>query len=122
MSIETTELHDLPRVAYVLDPYQVVLNKGSDDGLRLGQSVVIYIIGSDIIDPVTYLSLGPLEIVRGRGKVVHLQPKLATVRSSERMPSSAIARGLISGIASRPAPYEELPFDGVEVGDLVKPI
>lgn len=78
-----TEQAKVAYVAKVIDEFRVVINKGSDDGLKQGDKYLVYGLGEDIIDPVTYESLGQLEIVRGRAKVVHLQARIATLESIE---------------------------------------
>jgi len=71
------------KVAHVLDEYKVVINRGSDQGVKIGDTYLVYTIGPDIIDPETKESLGPLEIVRGRTVVRHVQEKLSTLETTE---------------------------------------
>jgi len=70
-------------VAHVIDEYQVVINRGSDQGVKVGDTYLIYAIGPDLIDPETNESLGPLEVVRGRAAVKHVQEKIATLETIE---------------------------------------
>ena len=92
--------------------------------------------GPHITDPDTGKDLGQLEVVRGRGEVVHIQDQLATIRSIERRrtrPGKRIFReaggvlSLVSGMPGRVieeelAPEAEVPFEAVRLGDLAKPI
>lgn len=70
-------------VAHVIDEFKVVINRGSDQGVKVGDTYLIYAIGPDLIDPETNESLGPLEIVRGRAVVRHVQEKVATLETIE---------------------------------------
>lgn len=68
-------------VAHVIDKYKVVINRGSDQGVTVGDTYLIYAIGPDLIDPETNESLGPLEVVRGRAVVRHVQEKVTTLEA-----------------------------------------
>lgn len=71
------------KVAAILDQYTLVLNIGSENGVKKGLKFVIYELGDSIKDPETETELGSLEIVKGFAEVVNVQEKLCTVRSSE---------------------------------------
>jgi hypothetical protein len=100
-----------------------------------------------IRDPDTGKDLGQLELVRGRGEVVHVQEHLAPIRSIERRRErpgkrvirdastrtlaalgistpSATAYALGGGrrIEEELAPEVTVPFDHVRLGDQAKPI
>lgn len=108
--------------------YKVVINRGSIHGVKLGQRFLIYSIGEEIIDPDTLESLGSLEIVRGKGKVVHLQEKMATIESDRLKSERTIKKNSNSLWKSVGDTEEEIitptrqPFDEPEVGDSAKPI
>ncbi|MBU5305183.1 hypothetical protein [Eubacterium callanderi] len=71
-------------VASVLDKKTLVLNIGSDGGVQKNQKFLIYALSDhEIIDPETKKSLGYLEIVKGRGRVTHVQPTMCTLESDE---------------------------------------
>lgn len=70
-------------VAHVTDEFKVAINRGSEHGVKVGDTYLIYSIGPDIIDPETEESLGSLEVVRGRATVRHVQPKISTLESIE---------------------------------------
>jgi hypothetical protein len=114
------------KVAEVIDNYKLVINKGSLHGIREGQRVLVYRLSNeDIIDPDTGESLGNLEIVRGTGKVIHLQENLSTIESDK----SSIERRHLNSSRMNPFSTGEIveipipkPFDNPKVGDLVKPI
>lgn len=64
--------------------FEVVINRGSDDNVKEGDRYIIYGVGDSIHDPETGENLGKLELVRGRGRVVHTQDRLAHVRCTEK--------------------------------------
>ena len=113
---------------------KVVINRGSVDGVRLGQRFLVYGIGPVITDPETGTSLGKLEMLRGTGEVVHIQERMATIESTSRRAIEKRTRteaplgGLLSygqflppsvEVTSEP---EMVPFELPEEGDFAKPI
>ncbi len=124
------------KVAKVIDSYSLVISKGSDDSIKPGQRFLIYSVGEEIIDPDSQESLGKLEIVKGTGKVTHIQPKMATIQSDMQTPASKTIRrikkndpfGNLVGIFGRDEvieeslPTETMPFEDPEVNDIAKPI
>lgn len=128
----------MAKVVYLADaeygPYELAINRGSRDGIKLGQKYHVFGYGPELNDPDTGESLGRIELVRGRGEIVHVQDHIATLRSIERRPErrgkriirdSSIA-ALVQGrgpIVEEEWPADEMvPFVNVSVGDLVKPI
>jgi hypothetical protein len=80
----------LPRVAHVLSDTRVVLNKGEKDGLKINQRFLIFGLRAEVLDPDTNQSLGILEEVRGTGRVIHLQERMATVESDMKEPGPSV--------------------------------
>lgn len=120
-------------VAEVFDNgYKIVINRGSEHGIRKSQRFQIYVLSDEeIIDPVSREPLGHLEIVKGIGKVVNIQPKMATLESIEqRVTTERKIVKKLNPIYSIIGDEEEtiipktrlLPFDDPEVGDKVRPI
>lgn len=70
------------KVVKIISPYQVVLNCGLED--RISPNTVFQIYGLDdfIEDPDTGEILEQLELIRGTGRVVHVQQKICTVESN----------------------------------------
>ena len=58
----------MARVATVVDPYQVVINKGASDGIRVGQHYLFYALGDEIRDPETGDDLGSARGPQGERK------------------------------------------------------
>jgi hypothetical protein len=135
----------LAKVVHVIDPdmnyapVEVVINHGAQHGVKIGDRYLVFGEGPAIRDPDTGEDLGQLELVRGRGQVVHVQEHLATIRSIERSrerPARRIVRetpesvlnarlGMIRTgqiIEEELAPEVTVPFDHVRLGDQAKPI
>lgn len=119
------------RVVAVIDHYRCVLNLGSEDGLELGDKFIIYGLGQDIVDPDTGEELGVLEIVRGKAKITHLQPRLATLETYEReaLPGKRIIRrspflslGGLGDQVEEIGQTEQTMLQGAEIGDYARPI
>ena len=70
-------------VAKVIDSQTVVLNKGAQDGISEGNKFVVFSLGEQVHDPRTGESLGLLEEVKGKGKVVHVQDRVCTIETYE---------------------------------------
>jgi hypothetical protein len=143
----------LAKVVHVVEPgtayppleayasIEVVINRGSRQVVKLGDDrFLIFGKGSHITDPDSRAHLGELELVRGRGEVVHVQDQRATVRTIERRrtkPAKRIVReggfmahyigGIMPSRSDRVVeekvrPETDLPFEAVRLGDLAKPI
>jgi len=114
------------KVASIINPLRLVINRGENDGVRLKQRVLVYSINNEEIkDPNTGESLGHLEIVKGTGRVVHLQDKLATIESDKtRSYRKSVSPYAFNFPREKEVieVSEPVPFEDPEVGDLVKPI
>jgi hypothetical protein len=100
-------------------PAEVVINLGSENRIDLRSIVLIYVVSEEIVDPDTGASLGRLEKIRGRGKIRHVQAKMATVvpLTKKRQVTHV---GSFSPNRIEEA-EEEIPFDSdISVGDLVR--
>jgi hypothetical protein len=108
-------------VAHVINPSQVVINRGWIHDVKVGQRMLIYRTGDqEIKDPESGESLGYLELVKGTGQVIHVQEKFCTVESDQRNSPRRIRSP--GGLGAEIVEGEALPFDDPEVGDWVKPI
>ena len=76
------------KVASVCDNYTVVINKGSDNGVKEGDRFLLVGVGEVITDPDTGEELEHLELVRGKATAIHVQNKVATLESCEYQKSS----------------------------------
>lgn len=117
------------KVVKIISPYQVVINGGSEMGLRKGQRFLIYAIGEMIKDPDSGEDLEQLELVKGTGKIVHLQSKIATIESDMTEESPRTIKRT-SGLGSMRTIFgdtevtelsrEEKPFSEPQLGDLAR--
>lgn len=59
---------------------QVIINRGDDGGLNLGEILEVYYVGEEMIDPDTGKSLGALEEYVGEVEVVRINPKFTITK------------------------------------------
>lgn len=118
-------------VARVLDSSHLVINRGSEDGIRKGKRFIVFAIGPEVTDPETGASLGKVELVRGTGIAVHVQERLTTLESDQtRVSERRVVRNDGLGVYGVFGPREEtvygppttVPFDEAVEGDFVKPV
>ncbi|MCK9376482.1 MAG: hypothetical protein M0P73_10045 [Syntrophobacterales bacterium] len=101
----------LATVVKIIDSRKLVINRGERDGIKYGQRFIIYHVEEEpIIDPITNESLGHLEIVKGTGKVFHIQERISIIESDMHKTN-------LIGF-----PIDYLSFDNPEIGDKAKPI
>jgi hypothetical protein len=127
---------ELARVVHVVDSsgFEAVISRGARDELKPGQRFLVFAYGPEVMDPDSGENLGRIELVRGRGEIIHLQDSMATIRSVEKRsgrPSKRVIRdtsmlGIATGrgqvIEEDWAAEEVLPFRDISVGDLAKPV
>ena len=129
------DVTNIPVVVKILDGgTKLVISKGSYRGWRVGQRVVIFGEGEEIVHPRTGESLGRLEILRGHGRVIHIQDKLITVESDEHRRSGGVKKIIRSsvgfsalGLGDRVEEIDNstdeiVPFIGVSIDDGARPI
>ena len=123
-------------VIYILDeqdPDTIVINRGANSGIKAGDRFIVYGLGPELFDPATSQSLGRLEIVRGRGVVVHVQEFMSTIKSIEKQTERLASKKIIKeqGLAYFgpktieeivPESVERLPFKDPKVGDRARQI
>jgi len=116
------------KVVKVIDDYKLAINVGSEDGISAGQKFLIYEMSDEeIIDPDTKESLGFLELVKGTGKVIHVQQKISTIESCiyESIPVKTVRKNPMFGAFAEYTETTEknrtpIPFDDAKIGDLAK--
>lgn len=110
------------------DNYKVVINAGANIGIKEGDRFLIYAKSDEeLFDPITHKSLGCLEIVRGKGKVIHVQEYIATIESTETKQIKQVTEPISLSRAypgNKVTEYstEYLPFEDPEEEDLAKKI
>lgn len=110
--------YQLATVAKVLTEFRLIINRGAQEGVKEGMTYLIYEMGEEIIDPETDLSLGNLEITKGQGRVINVQPKMATIEST--LTKRVQANTLISLSTGNNYETVKAPFNGAKVGDRAK--
>ena len=129
MNKNEVETNLICKIASIIDEKTVVINKGSNDGIRMHQTFLVYRIGDKILDPDTGEDLGNLEIVLGRGSVSHVQDKMATLTSCIikegakkviKNNSKLAWAGILGGDQIITEPGDILPFEDVKIGDNAK--
>lgn len=108
-------------VASILGSDRVVINRGTQDGVRVGQTYLVYELSDkEVVDPTTGESLGLLEIPKGTGKVVHAQDLMSTLESDKELTNNQSVTGMLtSEIFNRGT---KAPFRNPQVGDFAKRI
>ncbi|MBQ7665731.1 MAG: hypothetical protein IJS42_03350 [Synergistaceae bacterium] len=72
------------RVIKVINDYEIVIDKGSNDEVKSAYRFLVYRLDDEIFDPATHESLGRLEIVCGEGKPKHIQERFTTIESCQK--------------------------------------
>lgn len=94
------------KVAQIASDEEVVLNVGSQHGVKNDMEFAIYMEGDHVIDPETKEDLGAIEIVKGRVRVYHVMEKMSLARAvliEERVQSeySVLAREIAGALHTR---------------------
>ena len=119
------------KIAKILNTRELILNRGSDDGVTVDMQFVVLEPRMDIIDPETNEPLGELEREKIRVRVFETHPKFSLARTFETYqeinPDSAI-----SGLARTLSPFvtkvkrlnthgtavDQIGIANVQVGDV----
>lgn len=117
-------------VAQIIDYRKIVLNKGAQNGISEGDKFVVFSLGEEVHDPRTGESLGILEEIKGKGKVIHVQEYVCTIETYEfeiemvSIPRSMIERSLNPFLGSTESKKEKIyrHFTGVKCGDYARKI
>jgi hypothetical protein len=119
------------KVARVLREDQLVINLGRQDSIKEGDRFLVFAAGGSVEDPDSHEDLGKLEIVKGRGKVIHVQDRISVIETYEREPGvritskpSPFSAGFLAlqGSQTTEEPGERKSFYDPEIGDRVRKI
>ena len=70
------------KIIKIINDSLVVLNKGSKDGVKIGDKYYLYYLGEeDIIDSDTGHNYGKIEYVIGKGTITHVQGNMSQLES-----------------------------------------
>lgn len=105
-----------PKIAKILDEYNLVLNKGKNDNIEIGQEYLVYQQTEEIIDPDTGDILECLFVPKGKGIIIRVQDKISILRSHEWEKPSSLAEAF----AVFAQPQKLKAFERPEVGDCAK--
>ena len=116
------------RVVKVIDEYKLVINVGSADGISMDQRFLVYENDDEeIFDPDTKESLGFIELVKGTGKVIHVQEKMSTIESCvyTSSPVKTVHKNPLFGsyagyTETTESNRQQVPFDCPKTGDFAK--
>ena len=92
------------KVARILSDEEIILNVGSDDGVKEDMEFVIFSESDHVYDPETGADLGAIETVKGRVKVYHVMDKMSRARTltyQVRVPSMQSALETTASLISR---------------------
>lgn len=103
-------------VASKLDDFQIVINKGNDDGIDTYMRFLVFEEGQEILDPQSRKSLGKLEIPKGFFKVLHIQNQM-TVLVSELKKEKNLFQ---ISIGIKEIDVEKELLSKIKIGDSVK--
>lgn len=73
------------KVAYKIDEYSFVINKGSKDNIDASQEYFIVELGELIIDPDTGKELERLHLIKGTARIETVQETISILKSSEKI-------------------------------------
>lgn len=128
----TQAIQDVKQITFpatvisIINSYKLAINRGTIHGLKEGQRVLVYRMSEEELrDPNTGESLGYLEIVKGKGRVIHVQEKMCTIESDQKQSRRmATKRTGTYGFGEEVMETldELVPFEDAEIGDMVKPI
>lgn len=118
------------KVIEVIDDYKIVINKGSADGVHMGNRFLVYRLDKELFDPDTNESLGILELVCGEGKPEHIQERFTTlytaktvIKKTKTVTKSTPYGGLFGQTEETYDPEViEIPFENVGTDCIVRQI
>ncbi len=68
------------RIVRIIDPTTLIINRGTNHGVKNGMTFIIFEEGEEVIDPDTGESLGKYELVKGIVEVTNAQENMSQVR------------------------------------------
>lgn len=116
----------IAKVVKIINPTTVVINAGSQNGLRKGAKLLIVRLDEEVRDPESGEVLEVLELVIGEAEAIHVQDKITTIESTNYKPTRTKKRYspfdfIPSTIEENITPNEKEPFKNVEQGDYILP-
>lgn len=88
------------KVASILTARELVINKGSEDGVEVGMRfAVLNRKGNEILDPDTNEALGSVELPKTFVKVISVEPRLAIAKTFREFVTPAV-QGIFGSLGS----------------------
>lgn len=120
------------KIAKIIDEYRVVVNAGSNDFIKDGDFLEVYQPGQEVIDPDTGESLGALDFIKAKLRVVDVFPKMCVCENRDTQQKSLFSNISQSFFYEETIPlnvqttdisggYEEVDKK-IKVGDLVRKV
>lgn len=75
------------KVVKIIDEYLIVVNYGKIHNAKSGDILEIFEIGKEVFDPNNGNSLGTLDPIKGKLKVINVYEKMSLCKSNETVPS-----------------------------------
>lgn len=75
------------QVVKIINDYKIVINGGSNDLLKKGDELEIFIKGEELIDPITHENLGTLDEIKAYIVIDDLFEKMSICRNAKNKPS-----------------------------------
>ncbi|MGN7470374.1 hypothetical protein [Brevibacillus sp. SAFN-007a] len=76
-------MSDSWKVVKIIDEYNIVVNAGTNHGIKKEDCLEIYVPGEEVIDPDTMESLGTLDSIKAYLEVKHVFPKMCICENAE---------------------------------------
>lgn len=89
------------KVAKILNPRELIINRGSEDGVKDQMKFEVVEESQEILDPDTNEVLGSIRRVKVRVKVVEIHPRLAIARTYETFEAPNFAEAIASVMSPR---------------------
>ena len=80
---------------------QIIINRGADGGIAMGEVLEVFFAGEELIDPDTGKSLGSSEEYVGKVEVVRINPKVTYAKIVEELDAQISPIG-VGDIVRRP--------------------
>jgi len=109
--------------------FKLLVNSGEREGTKVGDRVLVFALGPEVIDPIDQRNLGHFEVVRGQGRVVSVQQTMAVISCTDTAQEYRVKGfgGLTNAMAALGNIQRETelvtvakPFKFPEIGDLIR--
>lgn len=121
-------MSDSWKVVKIIDEYNIVVNAGSEHGIRKDSRLEIFVPGEEIIDPETNESLGTLDTIKAYLEVKNVFPKMCVCENAETRSVSLFMAYNLTREETKPLNIDSSQISGglnktdkkIRIGDLVR--